>query len=955
MEISDEDDVTFLSGEEEHHKRVSYGVAVRQLRCRCTRTKVAATGGIVFTFLVCITLLSIFYQPRIDQKPGISNQQKENVGDWNSTRLSTDVRPDSYVLYMHPNLTTFTFSGWVNITVSVTSNTNNIVLHAQNLNISQEKITLTTKDGKKRLGVIKTDSDPDEKEYFIQFSEALNAKQQYVLHMEFSGLLRDTMYGLYNSSYKNDKGETRYLATTQFEAAHARAAFPCFDEPSFKAKFSLSMVRDPRMHNVSLFNMPKKSSETLANGLVVDHFEESVKMSSYLVAFIVCDFAKITANSTGGTQVSVYAPPHLISQAEYALDVASKVLSYYEEFFGVAFPLPKQDLVAIPDFSAGAMENWGLITYRMTAILYEEGVSDSSDKEWVAVVIAHELAHQWFGNLVTMKWWNDLWLNEGFATFVEYLGSDHYNSRWHMFDQFFLKDARIALGRDALSSSHPISAKVTSAEQTEEMFDTVTYSKGASIIRMLDSFIGRDRLRKGLTAYLKKYQYGNAETSDLWHELTEVSHPVDVEAVMNTWTNQKGYPVVHVTRKGNQLILSQERFLLYPKAKAKKKESPYNYIWQIPITISFQGQISKKLLTKEEDTVVLPLLTRPGWLKLNHEQTGFYRVNYDEEGWSQLTRILLQNYTALPTADRAGLLEDAFNLARANLVNITTALEMTQYLRGENEFVPWGVTLSNMLYLYDMLWGNEQAFNLYKKYMLSLMDPQIKRLGWERQPNEGHLANLMRLKILSLAVELGHNETVSRAMKMFNDWMLRDKPIRADYRSIVYKAGVSKGGEREWDFCWKKYLAESNDAEKKKLLIAMTFTKNIDKLSRYLQYALDPTKIKKQSAIQVLAGMSRNHAATALVLAYVKQNWDIIYERYGEGSFEIGRLIEKTTQTLHTQRDYVQLKNFFKANAEKLGTGEVASKQALESIKANIFWIKNCQDATVTWLQKKLS
>ncbi|KAJ8311696.1 hypothetical protein KUTeg_011051, partial [Tegillarca granosa] len=386
--------------------------------------------------------------------------------------------------------------------------------------------------------------------------------------IKFEAKLVKKLSGFYLSSYTSQTGEVRYLGTTQMEPTGAREAFPCFDEPAMKAEFSLTIVREKKY--ITLFNTRLKSSARYDKGvdLMVDSFESSVKMSTYLVAFIVAPNYSYLNSTTKGN-VRVYAPDELIDRAKFALQAAVTVLDYYDKLYAIKYPLPKQDLIAIPDFSAGAMENWGLITYRMTSILYDPVSSSSSDQQWVATVVAHELAHQWFGDLVTLKWWNDLWLNEGFASFMEYLGTDQVakaiGKKWQMNDQFIKSDLQRAMFFDSLKSSHPIEVQVKNPDEINDLFDDISYSKGSSIIRMLRDVMGVERFNSGITAYLKKYKYGNTVTKDLWNSLSQGTS-IDVALIMDTWTKQMGYPVINVKRSGNTITLTQERYLLYPNS-----------------------------------------------------------------------------------------------------------------------------------------------------------------------------------------------------------------------------------------------------------------------------------------------------------------------------------------------------------------------------------------------------
>ncbi|KAJ4432389.1 hypothetical protein ANN_21008, partial [Periplaneta americana] len=552
--------------------------------------------------------------------------------------LPRDITPSYYRLKLEPYLTeldpdgkNFTYKGHVSITVSCHNATNKVSFHAKGLNIGKDiKITLyneptkqtavtheitsamtptTANDGTtpqtdppsqsgdettKSLRISERVQEDEKDKLTLTVEPGLKAGQTYVLDIPFSGELAESLFGFYRSSYKDANDNTVWMATTQFEAPHAREAFPCFDEPSMKARFEISISRNANMTTIS--NMLLRASQPVVfqgrtGGRVWDHYEVTPVMSTYLVAFIVApsDFVPTDSPSTPGNksvpEFKVFARKQLAEHATYAATIGPRVLQYYEDYFGIPYPLPKMHMAAIPDFAAGAMENWGLITYRESNLLYDPKSSSMSNKDRVSTVVAHELAHQWFGNLVTMKWWNDLWLNEGFATYMEYVGANHVEPTWQMLEKFVFYEQHYAMALDCLKSTHPVSIKVDNPSQISEIFDSISYSKGASLIRMLNNSLTEDVLRKGLSRYLNKWKYNNAEESDLWEALTEQTRetpdsflPVNatVKEIMDTWTLQDGYPVLTVTRDYNygsatlsQVWFNQCYLLILPFVHAK--------------------------------------------------------------------------------------------------------------------------------------------------------------------------------------------------------------------------------------------------------------------------------------------------------------------------------------------------------------------------------------------------
>merc|ERR550534_2568521 len=504
-------------------------------------------------------------------------------------RLPEDLNPERYVIHLRPYLQEgharrFEFDGEVDVHLTVKKTTKEIILHINDMTIDNSTVKLKNEAGNEMQEDVGPDNYDVPRQFFIVKAKTdLVQGKTYTLSIKYVGNLNDLMKGFYRSSYTDTNGEKRWLATTQFQATDARRAFPCMDEPGFKSKFKISITCHQNYTAIS--NAPQASNKTVDTDYVEFEFKETEKMSTYLVAFVVSDFDYIYNQTEKKVDMRVFAKKEAIDlgQGDYSLKAGVAILDYFGTLFGTNFPLPKQDMIAIPDFSAGAMENWGLVTYRETALLYQDGTSSTSAKQRVCLVVAHELAHQWFGNLVTPKWWYDLWLNEGFANFVEYIGIEKVEPEMDIMDQFVTADLHPTLVADSLTSSHPISVEVSHPSQIAELFDSISYGKGASVIRMMDSFLTRAKFQEGLENYLKKFAYDNAESDDLWAELTAVADKIDVKEIMDTWTKQMGYPVVMVNKTGTEATFTQSRFLLDGTTDPNEK-NPFNYKWKIPLT-----------------------------------------------------------------------------------------------------------------------------------------------------------------------------------------------------------------------------------------------------------------------------------------------------------------------------------------------------------------------------------
>ncbi|KAL9985906.1 hypothetical protein ACROYT_G008359 [Oculina patagonica] len=961
--------------------------------------KTAIYGVVTALLLLSVLLLVVFARPSSSYETVNSNSKKNSRHDFqqardvsvakkeanhkesHSLRLPRHISPIEYLVYLHPNLTTFNFSGKVDALLYCNEAANNITLHVGKkinyFNVAVGEIEDRSDiDSIVPLEVTGISRLPGEM-ISISLGSELQSGKYYFLVIEFNSVLSRGLSGFYLSTYKSPSGETRYLATTHFEPTDARNAFPCFDEPNMKAMFSIVIVR--KKHHVALANMPLNRTDGCgdASELCTDHFQRSVDMSTYLVAFVISDFASISKQTARGVKVSVWAPPEQIEQGRFALDVGVKVLEYYEEIFKVDYPLPKQDLIAIPDFAAGAMENWGLITYRLTSLLYDENKSSDSNKQWVAVVVAHELAHQWFGNLVTMEWWNDLWLNEGFASFMENVGVNHIHPEWKMMDQFFLDKFQVSTSLDQLSNSHPIMAVVKDPAEINSLFDSISYDKGAAIIRMLEDVLGREVFFQGLQRYLKKYSFSNAETNDLWECLTEAipaqqggGKALDVTEMMTTWTSQMGFPVITVKRDAYDPTLvhtTQERFLVHPETRT---HSDSEYLWVVPLTYVSEVSDQRHVVLTKHQAEQIHLhhgVNGNSWFKMNAGQSGFYRVNYERENWDKLINQLDTDHQALSGADRAGLLDDALNLARSGLLADEVSLLLTPYLKGEREYVPWMSALSNMAYFasqfstYDSVNGSTDYYSTYKRYILYLVDDIANELGWEEAPHDPHLKRYLRATVLHLATEyedvlpknvrsLSHT---TKALQLFNGWLYNNEPITPNLRNIIYSIGVKDANEATWNKVFERFQSETVPSEKRKLMYALTNSRDQGILTRLLNYSLDESKIRSQDSVAVIDSIAKNPEGRLLAWKFVQVNYDELFKRYGKGSFDFSRLIKSNTAHFNTEEMKTQVSEFF--DSRDKGSGELAVRQSLESINANIKWIKDHAPKVVAWFEHFLN
>ena len=609
-----------------------------------------------------------------------------------SATLPLDVNPKQYVLELEPNFDDFTFTGSESIELDVVQSTDRIVLNSMEIEIQSGAVSANGSDQQAREIAFDTDA---ETVTFV-FDSALPAGPA-TLAIGFTGELNDKLRGFYRSNYQDLDGAEKFLASTQFESTDARRAFPCWDEPSRKATFDVTLVVPSHLATIS--NTEEVSREERPDSKVAVRFAPTPVMSTYLVAFVVGDLACIEDTAEGGTLIRVWATKGNEEKGRFALETSLDLLAYFNEYFGMSFPLSKLDHLAIPDFAAGAMENWGAITYRETALLVDPDHSSAITREVVAAIISHEMAHMWFGDLVTMAWWDDLWLNESFASWMGDKAVDVLHPEWEMWTQFLTHDTTNALSLDGLANSHPIEQEVNNPAEIGQLFDAISYSKGASILRMLEQYLSPDAFRDGLRIYLNRHKYNNARTRDLWNALGEASGQ-PVAEIMDTWTTQTGYPVLDVTvdrdDDGMEVGLTQRRFMYEDVLGTSESRDDR---WKVPVgarTASDADPV-RTLMETESTTVRLKPAsygTNDEWIKVNPLHTAFYRVRYPTDELQKLVAPIRSK--TLPAADRLGVQNDTYALVKAGHLPATDFLTIAEAYVAETDASVCGDLAANL-------------------------------------------------------------------------------------------------------------------------------------------------------------------------------------------------------------------------------------------------------------------
>jgi len=853
--------------------------------------------------------------------------------------LPETARPSKYRIKLQPDLKNFTFDGEQSVDLLILEATSTIVLNSIDLEISNTTLhangtTLTSKS---------VTIDKDAETATLDFGETIQPGDAR-LEMVFTGELNDKLMGFYRSEYTSQDGETRYLATTQFEPTDARRAFPCWDEPAKKATFEVTLVFSDEYQAVS--NTPVVEEAVPGPGLKSVRFAETPIMSTYLLVFIVGNLTSIEERAAGGTTVGVWTTPGKEDQASFALDTSVKLLSYFNEYFGIPYPLPKLDHIAIPDFAAGAMENWGAVTYRETALLVDPDNSSAGTRQRVAEVIAHEMAHMWFGDLVTMEWWDDLWLNESFASWMGNKAVDWLFPEWEMWTQFVNMDTNRALSLDGLKNSHPIEQAVKNPAEVSQLFDAISYSKGASVIRMLENFLGEESFRKGLNRYLSSHMYDNARTEDLWSALeTESGRPVT--AIMDSWVKQMGYPVLQVEsdRTGGQTTLSvtQERFV-YDRflGDGEPDSDSDNEVWRVPVSASQGSEESAVTVMEGRQTQIDVPGSGDGWVKLNPLQTGFFRVNYSTEDWQRLVPAI--ESLELHATDRLGVQNDAYALSRAGLLPVTQFLSLAQAYKNEGDASVWSDLASNLRDI-EQLISDEAIHPAYQGFAREIFGPAARKIGWEPKSGEGHLDALLRSTVLSQAGSYHDPDVTAQASERFQKYLQDRDTLAPNLRGVVFALAAQSGGKDVYDQIWGLEGETDLAEEKIRLLMSLTRFQRPELLNSTLADSLS-AKVRSQDSITLVAGVAANPKGRDLAWEFVKDNWAEFDRRYGGGGFGLMRLVSICSH-FNSQEKADEVDSFFAEHPAP--AAERTIRQALERVRLNIKWLEQNRQELTDW------
>jgi len=815
-------------------------------------------------------------------------------------RLPRTVVPRHYELVIEPDLDAATFTGEETVAVEITEPVGSIVLNVKELDVHEAWVTVA---GERVDADVTLDAERERATFAL--SREVPAGDATV-HARFSGVLNDKLTGFYRSTFVDAGGTTRTIGTTQFEATDARMAFPCWDEPDFKAVFEVTLVVAEDLLAIS--NAAEVERTPTGDGRVAVRFAETIPMSTYLVAFVVGPLVATEPIDVRGTPLRVVHVPGKEHLTAFALEVAEFCLEHFADWYDIPYPGDKCDLIALPDFAAGAMENLGAITFREAVLLIDPADATQLELQRVADVVAHELAHMWFGDLVTMKWWNGLWLNEAFATFMELAAVDAFRPEWQRWVAFTTERAA-AFAVDALASTRPIEYPVLSPHDADGMFDVLTYQKGGSVLRMLQQYLGEDGFQAGIRLYLRSREYGNAETTDLWDAIEEATGE-PVRRIMDTWIFQGGHPVVSVEAADGGVRLEQRTFRYGPHDD--------DSTWAVPVLLRAGDETTRTLL--DDRAATAPIADTSHGVVANAGGHGFYRVRYSPE----LLAALRPNVGSLAPVERALLVEDTWASVLAGDTEAAALLDLLEGYTGESDPAVWA-TISPALGALDrILDGDDRA--AFQAYVRDLATPTLERFGWEPADGESDLDSQARQLVITLLGTLGADRSVQARARELHGAADLDPNVAAATVAIVAATGTAD----DHAAFLERYKTSPSPQEALRYLYGLGAFPDRDLAQRSLSLALSDT-VRSQNAPFLVQLLLQNRDVNELAWEFVKGEWDAINERFPDNT--IPRLLGGVT-TLSTPELAADVEAFVASHPVPQAVKTV--EQHLERLRVNV-------------------
>ncbi|XP_050580735.1 aminopeptidase N-like isoform X3 [Bombus affinis] len=866
-----------------------------------------------------------------------------------SYKLPVEAKPNFYELDLTVNLnsnlseTDFKFTGEVKIyIVAEIQDAQSITLNMMNLTV--KNITLHDLN-KTAIKVNSFTSDEVHELLIITLDDKLKKGNQYLLTVSYSGVVNNEVTGFYRSRSTDKNGNLIYMAATLFKPTGARLAFPCWDEPAFKARFNISITHPKSYHAIS--NMPSLAVEEpkVENDMKTTKFKTTPRISTYLVAFIVSNYE---CNEDG--MFRVCTKPQAVNQTHYALEKGKELLGALNEYTAINFThyVPKMDQVLLEDYPPGAMENWGLVTYMESALLYQDGVTTTYTKQSITTIIAHEFTHQWFGNLVSPEWWTWIWLNEGFADYFQYIITHKVLPGWRLDEVFVVDNIQgNAFIVDAGENSRPMNMDANTPEEISSLFDDIAYQKAGSVIRMMSHILTENVFHEGLKEYLKQNAENVVNSTNLFEHLGKNKKwdGASFGEIMDGWVNNAGYPVVNVKRNhDNELQLSQERFSFY--------ETKNDANWWVPITYVKSSSMDFNNTTpimwlKPGRNETIKFNKTDGWIIVNTQQAGYYRVNYEPEMWKLLSMQLnSDNYENIHVLNRAQLIDDALNMARTNRLNYTVALTLTLYLERETDYVPWHTTFRNIQFLHNMLRTSEQ-YNNFMSYIRKIMKSVTGQVRYEPYPKgeEPHIVKLLRVDAMEWACCAGVDECKSYTNREFNAWLSNSsRSFDIDLKDNILCDGIRSANKEAWNYTLTEFLKTKDEGEKKSLFSLLACSQSVDLLKEYLHMSIQENAIVTFDNA-VLDVISQNVKGVSIALEVLSSEVEKI-KKLNKAEDIIKSSVDIIAGAITNEDQFIQLIMFL---AKERFEPDIVQTILLKATR-NLVWLNVHQETIENWL-----
>lgn len=842
-------------------------------------------------------------------------------------RLNTDVQPLHYDIELTPYFENegthkaFTFDGISTMTFRVTkAGVTSIVLHKLKIDIVSWYLKLASNSADVPHG--EATYDEETHKLTIPVTQPLAENTDYYLIFNYVGMLDDDMHGFYRSYY-NVNGKKVWMASTQFQQTHARRAFPCLDEPGFRSTFQVKINRPEGYKSFS--NTPIVRNTTMSQGRHQDEFAKTPAMATYLLAFIVADYE---VNEKDG--MGILARPEAMNQTDYSLQAGVDILGALDKWIDYPYSdvpeMTRMYMSAIPDFSAGAMENWGLLTYRESNILYRKDDSTSMQQQRIAAVIAHEIAHQWYGDLVTCQWWDVTWLNEGFARYFQFYGTALVEENWDLEHQFVVEQLQGVMQMDSLESTHPMTHNVYTPSQVSGIFDSISYNKGAVTLRMVEHILTSEKFKNANRQYIKERAFKSTRPENLFEAYNKHGDPT-IGEFMEPWTVQAGYPLVTVIGSNDGYSISQQRFLVNNKTHDDKT------LWPLPVTYATKEAdfANTKPIIVNTPTYKIPI-TKPEDLPyfiLNNQQVGYYRVNYDVDNWGKIsTALRSEKFGGIHVLNRAQIVDDLFNLARAGIVNYDTALEILDYLQNETEYAPWLAAVNGLTFLTRKIHPEDEE--KFARYLIHLFSKAYGLVKFEKPSDEEkRVFTYLRINVLQWACKYGHVECRKAAVEEFIRYVEDStEKVHPDLRQVVYCEGIRQGTDKHFDFLWNQFLTSNMATEQILILQGLGCAQDREQIFKVMD-AITSDNIRPQDKSSAFSYLLAN----SYTLDHVSEYLRTYYVRWANahGSYrDVASAFKNLLGRMKTDEQMWRIRSFAVRNEEVFG--EAAFKSIEEGV-----------------------